>query len=86
MGTVRKSLKYHCSDDCVQSGCPNHTASMEYQSTADILHYDDGKGQDVYFERGSFRAFMTMLAECGWARVEVEHEIENCHKKLKEKS
>jgi len=83
MGTVNKELRYQCSDDCIQSGCPGHTAKMSYQSTADVLHFEDGKRMDVYFERGNLTAFMTILARIGRGRVEMQGVIEDAYKELK---
>lgn len=85
MATPIRKIKFYCSDDCVQSGCPSHIAEMGYQSTSDILFFRDREDLDFeYWERGSLRAFLTLLAEIGKVRVEVAGEIESCYKKLKE--
>jgi len=83
MGTTNKEIIYRCSDDCNQAGCPTHTAKMIYQSTSDLLRFEDGKRTNVCFERGSLEAFMTLLAHIGHGRVEIRDVIESAYRELK---
>lgn len=61
MATIIHKLKYRCSDDCLQSGCPTHEGVLEYQSTSDAYKFDNGKGEIKYFERGELETFIALL-------------------------
>lgn len=82
MSLTKLEMKYRCSDDCKQSGCPSHVAEMEYQSVTDILHFKDGYQTEFYLERGSLNAFLTLLAKLGRGRVEIESELKNAYQIL----
>jgi hypothetical protein len=71
MSTTRLERHYHCWNDCVQSGCPGHTATLEYQSGSDSLHFQDGRGHEIYMQTPELEAFLLMLHELGTSRVEI---------------
>lgn len=71
MATTRKELEYRCSDDCIQSGCPQHTARMSYESVCDIIYFVDGKHIEISFERGSLRAFFDLYKELLKSRADM---------------
>jgi hypothetical protein len=60
MANITRTITYRCSDDCIQSGCPTHIATLQYQSTVD--HYTfDLNGQVIALERGKMDALITLL-------------------------
>ena len=66
MATITRTIRYCCSDDCKQSGCPSHEAILEYQSVTDSYRFDNGKGYDdsvKYFERGELESFIRLLKQ-----------------------
>ena len=70
MANIERTIKYTCDNDCKMSGCPGHQANLTYQSTSDIVHWIDGKGQDAYFDLNQLTAFLTLLRNCN--RVEID--------------
>ena len=63
MANVRLSKKYHCFDDCRQSGCPEHEAILEFQSVSNAYHFINGKGKEHYFEQGELEAMIELLKQ-----------------------
>jgi len=44
MSTLKRSEKFHCFDDCQQSGCPGHTMEVTIQDTSEVMMvYVDGR-------------------------------------------
>lgn len=72
MSNTKLTHQYRCWNDCVMSGCPGHTATLEYQSVSDALHFEDGKGQHLHGQTPEFGALVSMLHRLSNARVEVE--------------
>ena len=54
------------------SGCPTHVATLEFQSTATMLTFDDGMGQRVTNYPDALQALVSMLVELAGSRGEVE--------------
>lgn len=50
MGQLKIEKQYRCDDDCQQSGCPGHTAILEFNSVANVYHYNDGNGQEIWLD------------------------------------
>ena len=69
MATIKLEKKYHCSDDCVQSGCPSHTAKLEYMSVTDGYTFI-GRNTTHYFERNELETFIKLLSELSKIRVD----------------
>lgn len=65
MSTTKLMQQYHCWNDCQQSGCPGHTATLEYQSVSESLHFQDGKGHEIYMQTPELEAFLAMLHKLG---------------------
>ncbi len=63
MANIIITQKYNCSDDCVQSGCPKHDATLYYQSVSDYYQFDNGKGEIKSFERGELEVFIKLLKD-----------------------
>lgn len=64
---------YKCWNDCVEQGCPSHTAKLTFQSVSDSLEFDDGKGQKFYIQTPELEAFIEMLRELSGWRVEIDN-------------
>ncbi len=74
MATAKYEEHYTCWNDCEMSGCPGHTASIEYQSVSDALKFDDGKGQTFYIQTPELEAFAKMLRKLMY-RGEIERAL-----------
>ena len=64
MATIERRIKYRCSDDCTQGGCPWHEGRLIYQSTSDAYQFDMN-GRTLYFERGELDAMIELLRSLG---------------------
>lgn len=64
MATIERRIKYRCSDDCAQGGCPWHEGRLIYQSTSDAYQFDMN-GRTLYFERGELDAMIELLRSLG---------------------
>ena len=42
MALVKRELKYRCYDDCMQSGCPSHVATLEFNSIVNTYEFKIG--------------------------------------------
>ena len=70
MATVRLNKKYRCSDDCRREGCPEHEAELKYQTVSDAYYFDNGKGQEYYFERGELETMIELLKQLAERRAD----------------
>ena len=61
MANVKLEEKYRCSDDCVQSGCPKHLATLEYFSVTNTYLFDNGKGVAHHFEDSELEVMISLL-------------------------
>lgn len=64
VATIERRIKYRCSDDCAQGGCPWHEGRLIYQSTSDAYQFDMN-GRTLYFERGELDAMIELLRSLG---------------------
>jgi len=64
VATIERRIKYRCSDDCAQGGCPRHEGRLIYQSTSDAYQFDMN-GRTLYFERGELDAMIELLRSLG---------------------
>ena len=71
MSTTILERQYHCWNDCSQSGCPGHIATLSFQSTSDSLYFSNGKGSDIYMQPPELEAFLAMLHELAETRMEI---------------
>lgn len=62
MANIFLEGSYRCSDDCRQSGCPGHTATLKYQSCADAYTFNLN-GKEMFFERGELEAMVSLLRD-----------------------
>lgn len=43
-------LKYHCSEDCIPSGCPSHVATFTISHATDTFGIDFGDGREIWLD------------------------------------
>ena len=60
MATIKWQLTYRCFDDCLQSGCPTHEATLEVQTTSQAYTFNLD-GRELYFERGELEAMIELI-------------------------
>lgn len=77
MSRSKLERKYHCWNDCLMSGCPGHTATLEFQSVSDAFHFNDGKGNDFYGQTPEYGTLLSMIAELAGWRIEAESMIKD---------
>lgn len=63
MAQLKLEMKYTCLNDCVQSGCPSHTAILEFNSVADIYFFDDGNLQSISLDRNQAQVLIDMFRQ-----------------------
>lgn len=61
MAKVTLYKEYHCSDDCSQSSCPGHKAKLAYNSVSNLYEFDNGKGNQHFFEDSELDTFIQLL-------------------------
>jgi hypothetical protein len=70
MATVILKEKYRCSDDCVQSGCPEHEMILSFQTVSNSYKVENGKGDTYYFEDGELSTLINLLKQLSERRVD----------------
>ncbi len=61
--TWSREIKYKCSQDCQQSGCPSHTFRVRWDRTVDLIYLEfDGKDTQC-IEMGEFEAMIKLYKE-----------------------
>ncbi len=71
MSEIHLAHYYHCWNDCLQSGCPGHTATLDYQSVSSSLHFSDGKGHEIYMQPPELDALLVMLHKLAMSDTEI---------------
>jgi hypothetical protein len=61
MAQLKQKAEYRCDEDCERTGCPGHTAILEFNSVVNVYTYSDGQGQKCMFDNSSMEAFVKML-------------------------
>lgn len=61
MSIVQRELKYHCSDDCRQSGCPGHKATIEFQSVTNSYIFDNGRDGQYFLPQEDMEALIGLM-------------------------
>lgn len=64
MAIIKRQLTYRCYDDCLQSGCPTHEATLEVQTTSQAYTFNLD-GRELYFERGELEALLDLIVIIG---------------------
>lgn len=58
-----RERRFHCLNDCVQTGCPGHTATLSYEHASDTRGLDiDGERRHT-FDANAWRAFVNLDVE-----------------------
>lgn len=73
MGQITNQVDYRCDDDCVQSGCPGHIATLTFNSISNIYHFNNGKDIDIYLDKNQIEAFVKMLKMFSDTRADTFH-------------
>ena len=60
MAIIKRQLTYRCYDDCLQSGCPTHEATLEVQTTSQAYTFNLD-GRELFFERGELEVIMDLI-------------------------
>lgn len=68
MATIQLKEQYHCDNDCLQEGCPSHEATLTFQSTASIYTWNDGQGNECYFDMEQMRMLIKMAKHLSQTR------------------
>ena len=61
MATIIKEKEYWCTDDCIQCGCPKHTAKLTFQSTALVYTFEDGQGGEYFFDDAKLQVLIDLI-------------------------
>lgn len=60
MATIKRQLTYRCYDDCLQSGCPTHQATLEIETVTQSYMFNLD-GRELYFERGELEVMIELI-------------------------
>lgn len=61
MAHLKIEREYRCDNDCKMEGCPGHTASLEFISSANIYIFNDGQGRQISFDISLASAMIDMF-------------------------
>jgi hypothetical protein len=75
MSRTHIERKYRCWNDCIMQGCPGHKATIDYQSVSNAISFNDGKGQELSIQTPELEAFISMINELAYSRVEIESAV-----------
>lgn len=84
MSSIHLEREYQCWNDCQMSGCPKHIATLDFQSTSNAWHFNDGKGQEFYPNDGMMHAMFQMVGELAPYRVEAQSLLDDASKEIEE--
>lgn len=70
MANVILKEKYRCYDDCKMSGCPDHEATLEFQTVSAAYSFDNGRGDKYSFEPGELEAMIKLLKKLSERRAD----------------
>lgn len=76
MSSFKLERTYNCWNDCLMSGCPGHTATLEVQSTSEAFTFKDGKGQTFHAQPPEMGALISMIFEASQAQVFIESMVD----------
>ena len=61
MGQLTCERIYSCDDDCERIGCPKHTATLKFNSIANVYTFDDGQGHKISMGIGLVEKLLEMF-------------------------
>lgn len=64
MAIIKRQLTYRCYDDCKQSGCPTHEATLEVQTTSQAYTFNLD-GRELFFDRGELEVMLKLICSIG---------------------
>ena len=70
MATVTLKEKYSCFDDCRAEGCPEHEATLSFQTVSNHYTFENGKGEKYSFEQGELETMVELLKQLSVRRVD----------------
>jgi len=70
MATVILKEKYRCFDDCRQEGCPEHEATLQFQTVSNAYTFENGKGEKYSFEQGELETLVSLLKQLSERRCD----------------
>lgn len=84
MGITKCVQEYHCDSGCEIDGCPGHTATLEFNSTANVYHLDMGDGKDLWLDNSSAQAIIDLFTFFSDTRADTARVRNTQSQKLKE--
>ncbi len=60
MTIIKRQLTYRCYDDCKQSGCPTHEATLEIETVTQSYTFNLD-GREIFFDRGELEAMIELI-------------------------
>lgn len=63
MSEVILKEKYRCFNDCKQEGCPEHEATLQFQTVSNAYTFANGKGEKYSFEQGELETLVSLLKQ-----------------------
>ena len=72
MGQIKFTRKYKCYNDCSQAGCPEHEATLEFNTATDLVEFNAGQGDSrrIHLEPPEMNVFVDMLKELDELRAD----------------
>lgn len=63
MSNQARERRFHCSNDCRQTGCPGHTARLTYSHTSDTRSLQIDGEYEATLDANAWRAFINLDVE-----------------------
>jgi len=70
MANIIKKLKYRCDNDCEISGCPEHEATLHFNSITNTYFFDDGNGRYIGLDISSANVLVQLIKSIGESRID----------------
>ena len=70
MGKSIIKKEYRCDNDCDQLGCPKHIATLEFYSVSSTYRFDDGKGNEMWFDINLAQTMIDLFRQYGELRAD----------------
>lgn len=61
MAHLKIERQYNCDNGCEMSGCPGHTATLEFISSANVYIFNDGNGQKICLDIATATVMIEMF-------------------------
>lgn len=60
MSKSQAERSFHCSNDCVQTGCPGHVIKLTYNHTSDTVSVEQDGRNYTTFDRTQWRVLVNL--------------------------